>query len=283
MTHLVAVCCISLYVVVSVLLLSSLWRARSRGRTVAVARTLFVVAWVLHSVTMVLVFKDAALVALENGADYFLWVSWALALVYLVGSRWVTFPLLGAFIVPAIVLFMGSSSYMLHMNATSVLEREPGGVRAGLSLSLFHGIPALIAVVSLALALAVSITFLVVDRRLKQRSTLVLEGPGVNLQLLDTLNRYLVQIGFVAISLVILSGGLWAILEQKAIFTLDTSVLSGVIVWVLLAAILHARLVLRWSPRRVSKLTVYVTASFLVSVFAVLALAGRITHAPFWS
>jgi ABC-type transport system involved in cytochrome c biogenesis permease subunit len=232
---------------------------------------------------MVLVFKDAALVALENGADYFLWVSWALALVYLVGSRWVTFPLLGAFIVPAIVLFMGSSSYMLHMNAASVLEREPGGVRAGLSLSLFHGIPALIAVVSLALALAVSITFLVVDRRLKQRSTLVLEGSGVNLQLLDTLNRYLVQIGFVAISLVILSGGLWAILEQKAIFTLDTSVLSGVIVWVLLAAILHARLVLRWSPRRVSKLTVYVTASFLVSVFAVLALAGRLTHAPFWS
>jgi ABC-type transport system involved in cytochrome c biogenesis permease subunit len=150
-------------------------------------------------------------------------------------------------------------------------------------LSLFHGIPALIAVVSLALALAVSITFLVVDRRLKQRSTLVLEGSGVNLQLLDTLNRYLVQIGFVAISLVILSGGLWAILEQKAIFTLDTSVLSGVIVWVLLAAILHARLVLRWSPRRVSKLTVYVTASFLVSVFAVLALAGRLTHAPFWS
>jgi ABC-type transport system involved in cytochrome c biogenesis permease subunit len=283
MTHLVALCCISLYVIVSVLLLIHLWRARTTSRLVAASRVLFTVAWVLHSVTMVLVFRDPALIALDNGADYFLWVSWVLSLVYLVGHRWVAFPLLGAFIVPAIVLFMGSSSYLLHMKTASLIPQTPSAAGEGLSLSLFHGIPALIAVVSLALALAVSVAFLVVERRLKKRSTLVLEGPGVNLQLLDSLNRHLVQIGFVAISLVIVSGGLWAVIEQKAIFTPDTSVISGLLVWTLLAGILHARLVLRWSPRRVSRLTVFVTASFLVSVFVVLAFAGRITHATFWS
>lgn len=283
MTHLVALCCISLYVTVSVLLLIHLWRARTGSRLVPVSRTLFTVAWMFHSATMVLVFRDPSLIALDNGADYFLWVSWVLSLVYLVGHRWVAFPLLGAFIVPAIVLFMGSSSYLLHTSTTSLIPQQTGDIAEGLSLSLFHGIPALIAVVSLALALAVSVAFLVVERRLKRRSALVLEGTGVNLQLLDVLNRHLVQIGFVAISLVIVSGGLWAVIEQKAIFTPDTSVVSGLLVWILLAGILHARVVLRWSPRRVSKLTVFVSASFLVSVFAVLALSGRITHAAFWS
>jgi len=102
---------------------------------------------------------------------------------------------------------------------------------------------------------------------------------GPNLQVLDRLNRRLVQLGFIAISLVVLSGGLWAVSEQKPVFTFDTSVVSGLIVWVLLAAILHVRLVLKWSPKRVSRLTVIVTGIFFVSFFAVMALAGRVTHA----
>jgi hypothetical protein len=38
------------------------------------------------------------------------------------------------------------------------------------------------------------------------------------------------------------------------------------------------RLVLKWSPKQVSRLTVIVTGSFFVSVFTVLLLAGRLTH-----
>jgi len=41
--------------------------------------------------------------------------------------------------------------------------------------------------------------------------------------------------------------------------------------------------VLKWSPRQVSRLTVLVTASFFVTVFAVMAWAGRITHAELFS
>jgi ABC-type transport system involved in cytochrome c biogenesis permease subunit len=283
MTHLVSMCCISLYVAATCVLLVQLWRPSRAGRTTRAASGLLYAGVILHTVTMFLVFKDPRMVILENGADYFLWVSWALALVCVIGKRWFDFPLLEAFIVPAIVLFMGSSSYLLHQGAQSLIADEAATRPAGVLVSLLHSVPALVAVVSLLLALAVSVAFLVVERRLKQRSLAVLASGGLNLQALDSLNRHLVQIGFVAISLVIVSGGLWAVIKQKAIFTLDTSVVSGLLVWVLLAVILHARLVLRWSPRRVSKLTVLVTASFFVSVFAVMALAGRINHADLWS
>jgi ABC-type transport system involved in cytochrome c biogenesis permease subunit len=96
------------------------------------------------------------------------------------------------------------------------------------------------------------------------------------------LNKHLVQIGFVALSLVIVSGGLWAVLQRKAILTADTSVVSGIVVWVLLALILHARLIMHWSPKRVSKLTILVMGSFFMFAFMVMALAGRITHASLW-
>jgi ABC-type transport system involved in cytochrome c biogenesis permease subunit len=283
MIHLVAMCCISLYVIVTCVLLVQLWRPSRSGKTTKVATALLYAAVGLHTVTMFLVFRDPRMVVLENGADYFLWVSWVLALVSVAGKKWFNYPLLESFIVPAIVLFMGSSSYLLHQGAQSLIAAEVTPAPEGVVVSLLHGVPALVAVVSLLLALAVSVAFLVVERRLKRRSLAVLDSGGLNLQVLDSLNKHLVQIGFVAISLVIVSGGLWAVIEQKAIFTLDTSVVSGVVVWVLLALILHARLILRWSPKRVSKLTVFVTASFFISVFAVMALAGRITHADLWS
>jgi len=282
MTHTIALSCISVYMLAAILIMIQLWRPSRAGKTTRLAEVLFLLGFVMHSVTMLLVFRDMRLVALENGADHFLWVSWALALVCLVARRWFSDPLLGAFAIPAVVLFMTSSSFLLHQGAPSLLSTETVSAREGLAVSLLHGIPALIAVVSMVLALIVSVVFLIVERRLKRRSAVVLSIGGPNLQLLDSLNKHLVQIGFVALSLVIVSGGLWAVLQRKSILTADTSGISGIAVWVLLALILHARLVMRWSPKRVSKLTVLVTASFLMFVFLVIAVAGRINHASLW-
>lgn len=283
MTHLVAVCGIVLYIVVTVLHLLQLWRPSKNGRTIEIASKTFLAAFILHTTTLLLVFNEPHLFGMDNGGDYFLWVSWAIALSFVLFRRRLHYPIVGAFIVPAIVLFMGSSSYLLHKETTSVLESVSAHPRQALWLSLVHGVPALVSVVSLALALVVSGVFLITERRLKRRKADVLNTSAPNLQVLDLLNKQLVQIGFVAISLVIVSGGLWAVTEQKPVFSLDTSVVSGLVVWLLLAFILHARLVLRWSPRQVSRITLVVTGSFFVSVFVVLVVAGRITHASLWS
>ena len=283
MTHTAAIVSISLYLVATLLFLFQLWRPSRTGRLQRSASICAALAFAFHSATIVLVLRDPRFFALENGADYFLWVSWLLAFVFLIFRRWFDYPMLGAFIAPGIVLFMGSSSYLLHQETTSLVGRDEAPTGSAMLVSLLHGIPALVAVVSLVLALAVSVVFLIVERRIKRRTSLALEGSGVSLQLLDRLNTYLVRIGFVAISLVIVSGGLWAVLERKSVFTPDTSVLSGLVVWLLLAGILFVRLVLHWSPRKISRLTVMVAGSFLLSVFAVLALAGRMTHVSIWS
>jgi ABC-type transport system involved in cytochrome c biogenesis permease subunit len=261
------------------LFLLQLWRPSRTGRLQRSARMLSLCGFVFHTVTIATVLRDPRFFALDNGADYFLWASWLLALVFLIFRRWFDYPILGAFIASGVVLFMGSSSYLLHQDAESLVVGGANSERRDLMVSLLHGVPALVATVSLVLALAVSVVFLIVERRIKRRTALALEAAGgVSLQLLDRLNTQLVRIGFVAISLVIVSGGLWAVMERKSVFTADTSVVSGLLVWLLLAVVLFVRLVLQWSPRKISRLTVVVAGSFLLSVFVVLAIAGRTTH-----
>jgi ABC-type transport system involved in cytochrome c biogenesis permease subunit len=283
MTHLLAVTSMVLYVLAAALMIFQLWRPSRAGRSVRVAQLSFYSALALHTVTLGLVLNDSRYVLLENGADYFLIASWGLAAAFAALQRRLNYPIVGAFLIPAIVLFMGSSSYLLHQEATSLLPTDSSQAKEGILMSLLHGVPALVAVVSLAMALVVSAVFLIVEGRLKARKAGALSISGPNLQLLDMLNRQLIQVGFVAISFVVLSGSLWAVSRQQPIFSADTSVISGLVTWMLLAFILHVRLVLKWSPKQVSRLTVLVTASFFVTAFAVMAWAGRFTHAELFS
>ena len=207
MTHLLAIISIALYIASSVLMFVQLLRSKVVGRVSFTARGLFLGALVAHTATMGFVIQDPNMVLRANGADYFLWVSWALAVAFAFLQRRLNYPIVGAFVVPAVVLFMGSSSYLLHKNTASVLSAGGGGNdEAGIFLSLLHAVPALVSVVTLALALIVSLVFLIIERRLKRRKMEVLAGAGPNLQLLDRINKVLTEVGFLAISLVVIDG-----------------------------------------------------------------------------
>jgi ABC-type transport system involved in cytochrome c biogenesis permease subunit len=280
-THVVAALALGLYLVAGLILLSRLWWERS----VALTR-LSVVAWVCamaaHTVLMGVVLGDARYGALSNGADHLLWVSWGVAIACGVLWRRLQHPLIGSFVVSGIVLFMASSSYLLHQDAQLGFAGavQDGAARSAGVLPILHAVPALVAVVSLVLAFVISVVFLIVERRLKRRNVVALaaSAAGPNLQRLDLLNRQLAQIGFGAVSLVLLTGGVWAVSQQRRLVLGDSSVLSGLATWILLALLLHVRLVLRWSPRHVSRLTVAVTGVFFISVVVVMIWSGRLTH-----
>jgi ABC-type transport system involved in cytochrome c biogenesis permease subunit len=241
-----------------------------------VAATLYA-GVVSHTATLLIVILDPRYLLLSNGADYFLWASWALALAYVALRKKLAFPLVGAFIVPLVVLFMGSSSYLLHKGSSSLIQENGDAVR-GLLLPLLHAVPALVAFVSLILALVVSVVFLIVSKRLKAKKRDVLDVATPNLERLDTLNKQLLQTSFIAISFVILSGGLWAVSAQKAVFSDFTAVVSGLITWILLAFVLYARMVRGCSMRRFARLSLFASGLFLLSVLLLLLGSARLSH-----
>jgi ABC-type transport system involved in cytochrome c biogenesis permease subunit len=276
MTHIAAIAALLFYLTSGTCFLIRI--VRPRAVAPGFGRLLFGIGFAAHTGSLFALVVLSNVVFLDNGADYFFWSSWVFASVLVGLRKRLDFPLVGGLAVPLVTLLMGSSSYLLHHPARSLLvNHESRGVAESLLLAV-HALPAVLCVVSLALALIVSIAFLVVDRRLRARSADVLSVSGPNLQSLDTLNRRAVLMGFVGITLVFLSGSLWALSTGRAILSFDLSIWSGLVVWILLAGLLHARTGLRWSPRRLSKLTVLVALFFFGSVFLIMLSTGRASH-----
>ena len=276
MTHTFAVGAIVLYIISAVRYLVAVsFTSRRKSRT---AQYFFFAGFICHTLTLLEMSMNPATLFLENGSDYFFWVSWALGVSFILLRKRFEYPIFGAILIPTVAVFMGSSSYLLHKSASSVLAEDHGPFYDRALLTIIHAVPATIAVVCLTLATVVSIVFILLEKRLKGRGSNVLSISGPNLQSLDRLNTQLTLIGFVCITLVVLSGSLWAISMGMPVFTLDLSIISSLIVWILLGLIVHARISLQWSPKRTAQLTIFVMFIFFTSVILNAFENGSLTH-----
>lgn len=276
MKHFLALTSLILYALSSAVFL---WQViRGRNSVIALSRFFFRLGFLFHTLALASLVYGMNMIFLDNGADYFFWVSWGLALVLFALRRRIDFPIVGAVAIPLIMLFMGSSSYLMHVDSRTAVTDTASSASQEFLLLTLHTVPALLAVVSLALAFVVSVVFIIVERRIRKRSASAVVSPGPNLMVLDRINRIAVLVGFVGVTLVVLSGSLWAISMGHSVLSFDVSILSGFLVWFLLALILHARSSWDWSARRIAKLTVLSTGFFFVSVFLVLFWSGRLTH-----
>jgi ABC-type transport system involved in cytochrome c biogenesis permease subunit len=278
MTHTLAIATILFYIASTALNGVQLWRPSRKGKTSVATQALLYAGFVCHTATVLNVLLDPRYILLSNSADYFLWASWGLAVAFVGLGKRLSSPLIGAFIVPLIVLFMGCSSYLLHQAATSLIDKQSSDQVRGVVLPLLHAVPALFAFVSLVLALVVSAVYLIVEKRLKSKKRDVLDISAPNLQRLDALNRQLVQVSFVSISFVVLSGGLWAVSAQRPVFSDVVSVFSGIVTWILLALVLYLRLVKKCSNKQFARFALYVSGLFFLSVLFLLSASNRLSH-----
>lgn len=249
----------------------------SQRKAVALARVVKVVLYAaicLHSVLMGSILRRYGLTIFESGADLVLWMSWLVALVFSVSKRVTSSSIVGLIVIPLVVAFLGSSSYVMHGDVPhGPIDFSERGI-----VSLSHSLPVLIVLTSFALLFIGSVVFLLVERRLRKKNHPYIDSNSINLQYLDNANKYLALIGFVGLSLVIASGGMWAVTQHKSLAFQDPSALTGCVVWILLAISLHFRMARGWSPRKLAQYTVVVAGGFIVSVVVILLVTGKITH-----
>ena len=278
MIHSASLCTLALYFTLLVLYMTMMWNARRNPRVTTVARGVLYGGVCFHSILMGSVFKQYGLSVFESGADLFLWVSWILALVFSFSKRFISAPIVGLLVIPLVIAFMGSSSYLMHGSVAVPRGDGSSNTSAEVFVSLAHSIPLLVVFATFAMLFIVSFVFLIIERRLRFKIRPYVDTHGISLQYLDTINRYLAQLGFIGLSLVISSGGMWAITQHKPLSFLDPSVWIASLVWVFLGVLLHVRMNRGWSPRRLALCTVVLTGGFLISVFGILMITGRITH-----
>lgn len=270
MTHTVGISAVVLYLISAILFLTCVVSRRSSSGKVAAC--FFWAGFSLHCVLVLVSIGEQRLLPVDGVSDYQLWISWVVALCYCILARKIHFPIIGAFVTPAVALFLVSSSILAHRETYSSLQE------GGLLMFLLHVLPAIVSEVSLVFAFIVGIVFLLQEHRIKLKSVDVFSIKGPSLNLLERLNRRFVLIGFVAMTLAVISGSVWAASLKLPLFSGDPTQVSALCAWLLLAVLLHLRVAMGISAHRLSQFTVLFAGAFFLAVFMLVYFNGSGLH-----
>ena len=209
---------------------------------------------------------------LTQRGEYFFWLAWSIPLIYGIFRSKLDSAIVGAFLAPCTVLFLASSSYLLHLGSPL---RAPS---ANGPLLLLHVVPALLAEISLVIIFGVSAAFLVQERRIKSKKATSVTWNGPSLEALDGMARRFVFLGFTAMGLAIVSGAIWAVTSGKSLLSGDYYQWCAIASWAVLAYILYLRTNLNWSGQRLSRRTLFLTGIFLAGFVFGTLIGGNEVH-----
>lgn len=270
--HLLAVLSLAGYALAAVGYLCALLTSRtifSRS-----AGTLLALGFLVHTILIhpFLALRGDAVLPRDGGEFYF-WLAWALPLLYFMVGRRLDFPIIGAFVAPTAAVFLVSSSYLVHQQSTAAPTMTENMLLA------LHVVPLLVAAGSLFFAFTVSTVFLIQDRRLKLKHPQVALPSGPSLDNLDRLTQRFVLWGFMAMSVAMISGSVWAVSRGRRLLTDDLYQWQALMAWIFLAAVALARATGGWPKRKLSLITASGAGVFMLLLVVTFLRYGIAEHA----
>jgi cytochrome c-type biogenesis protein CcsB len=209
---------------------------------------------------------------LSNLYESMVFFAWTIALIYLIFVRKLQNRLLGAFVMPLVFLSLASTSLMNPEIQPLVPALQSNWLTA-------HVITCFLGYAAFAVAFSLSLLYL-----LKLRGGEGAEGflqarlPPADL--LDDYSYRIIAVGFPMLTLGIITGAAWANEAWGTYWSWDPKETWSLIVWLIYAAYLHARLARGWQGRRAAWLSIIGFAATLFCYLGVnLFLSGLHSYA----
>ena len=177
-------------------------------------------------------------------------VAWFVGLLYILVNRSFRLPILGAFVVPLILVVI-----LPELGIPGSMHQLPQSLRT--ALLTVHVLPAFLGDAAFALGALVGVAYLLQEHQLK----LVHAGTSLwarlpSLELLDRLNERFAVAGFALLSVTIVTGAMVArSVWGQALSLLEPRELMAIVTWLLYGALLWGRLQAGWRGRRAAVLT----------------------------
>lgn len=205
---------------------------------------------------------------LHDGASF---LAWGIVLAYLVVSLRSRIEALGLVLHPlAFVL-------VLIANLLPPSEQDRPLLK-GLFLPI-HTTLALAGYAALFVAFAMALLYLVQERELKARSPRTLYYLLPSLERCDTLGGRSAVVGFVLLTLAIVTGAMWSYSAHGRFWSWDAKSISAVLAWLLYVAILVARHRTGWGGRRTAWMAIAGFAAVVFAFFWASAFSGAVAAA----
>ena len=221
------------------------------------ARTVYIVmaaGFALHTLSIAVRGVNAGRLPLTNQFEFATAFSWGIVLCFLIFVKKYDFSALGTFVAPVVFLVMGYAAMQ---------SRDIHAVMPALQSSwlAFHVCTAIIAYGSFGVSFGVAMVFLFQDRL---RGGLIAGRHVPDDVTLDTITYRAVSLGFLFLTLCIITGSVWAKRAWGSYWSWDPKETWSLITWIIYAIYLHLRLNKGWKGK---KAAVFAAAGFICVIF----------------
>ena len=205
----------------------------------------------------------------SNLYESLVFFAWTIVLLYLVIEWRTKNKTLGVFVTPLAFLAMAYASF--SPNISSSIQPLIPALKSNWLIS--HVITCFFGYAAFGLSFGLSIMYLLkrLDTRDRQNVFLkLIPGTGI----LDELNYQMIVIGFMMLTLGIITGSVWAHSAWGSYWSWDPKETWSLITWLIYASVIHSRLVRGWRGKKISILCIIGFACVLFTYFGVNYLAG---------
>ncbi|MCF8081543.1 MAG: c-type cytochrome biogenesis protein CcsB [Deltaproteobacteria bacterium] len=210
----------------------------------------------------------------SNLYESLIFFTWTIIFLYMIVEWRTKNRTLGTFVTPLAFLAMAYASF--SPGISSKIQPLVPALKSNWLIS--HVITCFFGYAAFGLSFALSLMYLLKQRDTPLRQNLFLRLiPGQ--AILDELNYQMIVIGFLMLTLGIITGSVWAHSAWGSYWSWDPKETWSLITWLIYASIIHSRLVRGWRGKRIVFLSFIGFCCVLFTYFGVNYLAGLHSYA----
>ena len=212
-----------------------------------------------HTVSLATRTVQASRLPISNQYEFATSFAWGISLFYLIFEKKYRYKILGTFATPIILILI----YYAAMQSKDIRPLMPA---LQSNWIVIHVLTAIFSYGAFAVACAVSIMYVLRDH-LKEDSFTRKHMP--NLDLLDTMSYRSIAVGFITLTIVIVTGAIWAEKAWGRYWQWDPKETWSFITWVIYSIYLHVRLTKDWKGKKAAWFSIIGFASILFTYIGV--------------
>lgn len=205
-----------------------------------VAKILFTVSFVAHSLTLIARGVGAGRLPMTNQYEFASSFAWGIALCYLVFLYKFDFNALGSFVSPIIIIIIGYAA-LQNKEVKSLMPALQSNWLA------IHVSTAIIAYGAFGVACAISLMFILKD---KYSNSEFWNKHVPSKEKLDMIAYRAVSLGFMFLTFCIITGAIWAEQAWGAYWSWDPKETWALITWIIYSIYLHLRINKGWKGKQ---------------------------------
>jgi cytochrome c-type biogenesis protein CcsB len=206
---------------------------------------------------------------LSNLYESLIFFSWTIVLLYLIIEWRIKSRNLGAFVMPFAFIAISYASFSPNVNS----RIQPLIPALQSNWLITHVITCFFGYAAFTIACGLALMYLIKGLGWTEESSVFFKLLP-NRDILDELSYHSVVIGFIFLTLGIITGSVWAYSAWGSYWSWDPKETWSLITWLIYAAMLHSRLIRGWRGKRMAIMSIIGFASVLFTYFGVNILPG---------